>query len=108
MRANDLDECLLEIALPGLALQSFQRALKFHAAIADYDDVIAEVSDFLHHVAGEQHAAAFVLQPQNDFAQSTGCHDIQAVRWFIEQDVSRVMHHRAGEGDFDPLSLRET
>ncbi len=76
-------------------------------AVGDDADVVAERGDFLHDMAGKQHAAAGVFQLQNQSAQRARRHDVEAVRRLVEQHVLRVVHERAGERDLGALTLRK-
>jgi hypothetical protein len=74
---------------------------------ARYDNRIAQRGHFLHNVAREQHAAAFLLESSDDGAYGTRAHDVEAIGRLIEQDVLRVMHERASEAHFGALAVGE-
>ena len=58
-RARRAHERVLEILLAGLRRAARPGVPTPRAAAGDHDDAVAERRDFLHHVAGEEHAAPF-------------------------------------------------
>ena len=78
-----------------------------HRALGDDHDVVTQRAHLLHDVAGQDHAAAFLAQAQQETAQRARGHHVQAVGGFIEDDVARVVHQRTGDGGLGALALRE-
>ena len=84
-----------------------ERAGRHHLATGDHHDLVAELLDFLHDMAGKQHAVSGVAQLRQQLAQAAHRHDVEPVGGFVEQQVLRPMHQRARQRGLELLALRK-
>jgi hypothetical protein len=102
-----LSRSVFQVGDAGAPAQLVRRALRHGMALGDDDHVVAQVTDFLHHVRGHHDAAALGTQGGQRVAHGARAHHVQAARGLVQQQMARAVQQRAREGHLDALALRK-